>query len=249
MLVHRFLLTAALVLSAASAHAQTSPGAVKSADQITCELTGDCGDGVAAPMQDRGDTRGFSIARANPAAHTARAGAQIAALPARSAAARSTSYAVPAMPATLPGHRQRLIAPTHKPAAMGRSAIARPALIGSSTPGSSNLEVGFALASSSLDSAGRLQAEALLAALRGPKLTGKHVIIAGHTDSIGGREYNIDLSQRRARALVDYLASNGVSRSLLDPIGYGYDRPLAGLSASEPLNRRVEIVLADATRP
>ena len=244
MLAHRFLLTAALVLSAASAHAQSAPSAVKSADQITCELTGDCGDDSAAPMQDRSDTRGFSIARANPAVHAARAGAQIAALPTRSAAARSTSYAATAMPATLPGHRQRLIAPARKPVAMGRSAVARPVITGSS-----NLEVGFALASSSFDSAGRLQAEALLAALRGPKLVGKHVIIAGHTDSIGGREYNIDLSQRRARALVDYLASNGVSRSLLDPIGYGYDRPLAGLSASEPLNRRVEIVLADATRP
>ena len=239
MLAHRFLLTAALVLSAASAHAQSAPAAGKSADQITCELTGDCGDDSAAPMQDRGDTRGFSIARANPAAHATRAGAQIAALPARSAAARSSFYAAPAMPASLPGHRQRLIAPARKPVA-----VARPALTGSS-----NLAVGFALGSSSLDSAGKLQAEALLTALRGPKLAGMHVIIAGHTDSIGGREYNIDLSQRRARALVDYLASGGVERALLDPIGYGYDRPLAGLGAGEPRNRRVEIVLADAVRP
>lgn len=244
MLAYRFLLTAALVLSAASAHAQAVPSAVKSADQITCELTGDCGDDGAAPMQDRGDTRGFSIARPGPAAHAARAGAQMAALPHRSAAARSTSYAAPAMPATLPGHRQRLIAPARNPVAMDRPAVSRPAITGSSS-----LAVGFALGSSSLDSAGRMQAEALLSALRGPKLAGRHVIIAGHTDSIGDRASNIDLSQRRARALVDYLASNGVERALLDPVGYGYDRPMEGLSASEPRNRRVEIVLAEAPRP
>ena len=246
MLVNRFLLTAALALSAASAQAQTASGPVKSADQITCELTGDCGDNAAVPLDDKGETRQFSIFSAGPAAHTGSAGGRVSTLAGRAAAGtgakRPTLYvgtAASAGSAKLTGHRSRLIEVAQKP-----SATPRPALTGSS-----NLAVGFALGSASLDSAGRLQAEALLAALRGPKLTGKHVIIAGHTDSIGGREYNIDLSQRRARALVDYLSTNGVVRSLLDPIGYGYDRPLAGLSASEPLNRRVEIVLADATRP
>jgi len=239
MMANRFLLATAFVLSAASAHAQAAPEAVKSADQITCELTGDCGEVSAEPLQDRGETRGFSIARPSAAAHSAQ-NSTIAAKPAaRSAPTRTAFYAAPTAPASLPGRRQRLILPAHKLAAPVRPAIT----------GSSNLAVGFALGSSVLDDAGRLQAQALLTALRGPRLAGKHVIIAGHTDSIGGREYNIDLSQRRARALVDYLSTNGVSRALLDPIGYGYDRPLAGLSAGEPRNRRVEVVLADVARP
>ena len=248
MLANQLLLTVAAVmataiLSTASAHAQTAPEAMKSADQITCELTGACGEEYAGPINARGETRGFSIARAPSAAHAAQHSASNGALIAKSAArvsaTRSAYYAAPTSEAALPGHRQRLIAPTHKLARAIRPAAT----------GSSNLAVGFALDSSTLDSAGRMQAEALLAALRGPGLAGKQLIIAGHTDSTGGREYNLDLSQRRARALVDYLATNGVSRTLLDPIGYGYDRPLAGLSAGEPRNRRVEIVLADTARP
>ena len=253
MLANRLLLTVAAVVTAAvltaavlapaSTHAQTAPEAVKSADQITCELTGACGEADAGPIDARGETRGFSIARAPSAAHVAQHsapnGTAAAKLAARLSIARPAYYAAPTAEAALPGHRQRLIAPTHKLAGAIRPAIT----------GSSNLAVGFALDSSTLDSAGRMQAEALLAALRGPGLAGKYLIIAGHTDSTGGREYNIDLSQRRARALVDYLAINGVSRTLLDPIGYGYDRPLAGLSAGEPRNRRVEVVMANQTRP
>jgi outer membrane protein OmpA-like peptidoglycan-associated protein len=244
MLVSRLVLTAALVLATAGANAQSAPTAVKSADQITCELTGACGD---EDVTSRGDARGSSIAR-GPLAADGSQDATLQGLPngaaaprpgMRTSTTRSGYYSMQTQVPAAPGQRQRLFPAGHK-----ASPLARPASFGSSS-----LTVGFALDSSVLDTAGRLQAEALLAALRGSGLAGRHLVIAGHTDSIGGREYNIDLSQRRARALVDYLAANGISRSLLDPIGYGYDRPLAGLGASEPRNRRVEVVLSEVVRP
>ena len=69
-------------------------------------------------------------------------------------------------------------------------------------------------------------------------------MIEGHTDSIGGRDYNLDLSRRRAQAVVEYLTSLGVDASRLQVRGYGFDRPLDGRSAASVENRRVEAVLA-----
>ncbi len=54
------------------------------------------------------------------------------------------------------------------------------------------------------------------------------VEVAGHTDSIGTDAYNQKLSERRAKAVYDYLTSNGVDASrLVGPIGYGESRPIA----------------------
>jgi len=54
------------------------------------------------------------------------------------------------------------------------------------------------------------------------------VEVAGHTDSVGSDAYNQGLSERRARAVYDYLTSNGVDASrLAGPNGYGESRPIA----------------------
>jgi OOP family OmpA-OmpF porin len=54
------------------------------------------------------------------------------------------------------------------------------------------------------------------------------VQVAGHADSIGTRRYNQGLSERRARAVYDYLAGHGIDASrLLGPKGYGETRPIA----------------------
>ena len=54
------------------------------------------------------------------------------------------------------------------------------------------------------------------------------VEVAGHTDSKGTDAYNQKLSERRAKAVYDYLTTNGVSASRLQgPIGYGESRPIA----------------------
>jgi OOP family OmpA-OmpF porin len=54
------------------------------------------------------------------------------------------------------------------------------------------------------------------------------VEVAGHTDSIGTDAYNQGLSERRARAVYDYLTGNGIDASrLVGPNGYGESRPIA----------------------
>lgn len=124
-----------------------------------------------------------------------------------------------------------------------RVAVASPAR--SIQPGRSTLSINFASGSSAIAPSSLSQARNLAMSLQSSASAGKRFIVAGHTDSVGGREYNLDLSRRRAQALVDYLAENGVDRSRLQPEGYGFDRPIAGLGAKAAANRRVEIVKID----
>jgi outer membrane protein OmpA-like peptidoglycan-associated protein len=71
------------------------------------------------------------------------------------------------------------------------------------------------------------------------------VIIEGHTDSTGPRGYNIELSERRAQAVRDYLTSKAVPSQRFTVRGLGPDRPVASNANPEGRanNRRVEIVI------
>ncbi|SNC75299.1 WD40-like Beta Propeller Repeat [Hymenobacter gelipurpurascens] len=66
--------------------------------------------------------------------------------------------------------------------------------------------------------------------------------ISGHTDNVGNAAYNKDLSQRRAKAVVDYLVQNGISKDRLTFAGYGDTQPVAPntTKAGRQLNRRTE---------
>jgi len=68
------------------------------------------------------------------------------------------------------------------------------------------------------------------------------VEISAHTDRIGSYEYNINLSKRRAQAVVDYLINKGIDSKRLIAKGYGFTKPVATNSTEEgrQLNRRVE---------
>ena len=69
--------------------------------------------------------------------------------------------------------------------------------------------------------------------------------IEGHTDSVGKRAKNIELSQNRADAVKVYLIQGGIDQSRLESKGYGPDRPIASNKNKKgrELNRRVEINL------
>ena len=69
--------------------------------------------------------------------------------------------------------------------------------------------------------------------------------IAGHTDNVGSDEYNLDLSERRAKAVFDYLISKGIPANRLGSKGFGESRPVADNTTEEgrQKNRRVECVL------
>ena len=75
------------------------------------------------------------------------------------------------------------------------------------------------------------------------------VHVTGHTDSTGGYEYNLGLSQRRADSVSSYLAAQGVQSVRLQARGFGPDRPVAGNDTPDgrQQNRRVEITLEPLT--
>jgi outer membrane protein OmpA-like peptidoglycan-associated protein len=70
------------------------------------------------------------------------------------------------------------------------------------------------------------------------------VEVAGYTDSNNTDAYNLELSNRRANAVRDYLISKGVNASRLTAKGYGEANPIAdnGTSEGRAKNRRVELV-------
>lgn len=71
------------------------------------------------------------------------------------------------------------------------------------------------------------------------------VLIEGHTDDIGKEEYNLELSERRAKAVNDYLLSRGVRVDRLKYVGMGETVPLYPNDSDEHRrrNRRVEFML------
>ena len=75
-----------------------------------------------------------------------------------------------------------------------------------------------------------------------------NVVVEGHTDAIGTDEYNLALSQKRAQAVSDFLASQGVAAKRLSWEGYGKTRPVADndTDAGRQKNRRVDLVIQDA---
>jgi len=71
--------------------------------------------------------------------------------------------------------------------------------------------------------------------------------IQGHTDNVGNPKANKELSDRRAKAVVGYLALKGVKMSRMSAVGYGQDLPIADNKTAEgrELNRRIEMIRVD----
>ena len=73
---------------------------------------------------------------------------------------------------------------------------------------------------------------------------GVDIDVNGYCDAIGGEEYNLRLSDRRANAVVHYLAKEGVAENRLHPHGHGKTDFVATNNTAEgrAQNRRVELV-------
>ena len=73
-----------------------------------------------------------------------------------------------------------------------------------------------------------------------------HVSVEGHTDSVGGDEYNQSLSELRAQAVRDYFVQQGIPSSTIEAHGYGKTAPIASNDTPDgrQQNRRVELVLS-----
>lgn len=66
------------------------------------------------------------------------------------------------------------------------------------------------------------------------------VIVEGHTDASGSADKNMVLSKDRAGSVVSYIAEKaGIERKRLIPVGKGSSNPAAGLTPTDPKNRRV----------
>ena len=70
-----------------------------------------------------------------------------------------------------------------------------------------------------------------------------HVVLTGHTDERGTREYNMALGERRAKSVQAYLVTNGARNDQIDVVSYGKEKPVnEGHDESAwAENRRVEI--------
>jgi OOP family OmpA-OmpF porin len=216
-----------------SAGAQTS-------EQLACQLSGACVDAAPEKVVDQGTsngegaevgdtkprgrvsaTRGFSIAKKAEPAKAVNGAAATKLSPQLKA-----SVAIPkAKGLGVPGKGIKSTA-VFKPSSIGRA----------------DLRVSFVSASAEMTAAGQGEAMKFVEALKLPLLNSMRFTIAGHTDAVGKREYNLDLSRRRAQAVVDYLVANGADRSRFEVQGFGFDRPVPGLAAGSAENRRVEVI-------
>jgi hypothetical protein len=107
-----------------------------------------------------------------------------------------------------------------------------------------DLLANFEFNSEQLTPAARENLDQFAKAIKDPRLAGSKFEIDGHTDASGPEDYNQGLSERRAEAVVAYLASDGIDRSLLVAKGFGKNKPrVANPYSSE--NRRVETHLSE----
>lgn len=71
----------------------------------------------------------------------------------------------------------------------------------------------------------------------------------GHTDNVGGKDYNQQLSENRAVAVIKYLISKGITKGRLSYAGHNFEEPVADNTCvtGRQYNRRVEITVVQST--
>lgn len=110
-------------------------------------------------------------------------------------------------------------------------------------PGKASLLVTFATNSTDLTEEAKGLLDTLGKALQSDTLAGFSFKVEGHADARGDADANLRLSQGRAQAVVDYLASHdGILPERLSAIGKGSTEPMNKARVDAPENRRVTIV-------
>ena len=240
----RMIIAVGALLASTSAFAQSAPGTDQTTEDLVCQLSDKCGDAAATPGDQVEAAATAPTNRAAPRVSATR-GFKIARKVEAPAAATSSGYTA-TRPATAAGKAQPRVAyDSGKKASAPAAGKSRPMTAANNKvipKGRADLRVTFVTGSSELTESGQREAQKFAAALGSPLLQGMRFTIEGHTDAVGSRVSNQDLSRRRASAVVDYLVGKGVDRSRFDAVGYGADRPLDGISPIAALNRRVEVV-------
>ena len=109
-------------------------------------------------------------------------------------------------------------------------------------PGGFDMLITFELGSDRLSPQARDNLAEFAKALKGDRLANATFNIDGHTDARGTDSYNLDLSNRRAEAVVGYLESLGVPRDRLQAQGHGETQPRVEDPFAD-INRRVEATI------
>ena len=105
------------------------------------------------------------------------------------------------------------------------------------------LQIAFAFDSAELTTDAVQDLDRVAAALNDPQLAGvQQVTLEGHTDATGAEDYNLRLSQRRARAVMAHLVGRGAAADRLRAAGFGEYRLLPAHAPHDERQRRVEIV-------
>jgi OOP family OmpA-OmpF porin len=104
----------------------------------------------------------------------------------------------------------------------------------------------FKLGSAEIPDGLKKQLEVFAEVLKTRKGSGKTVRIEGHADASGAAAANLQLSQKRAEAVKEYLVELGAEGSMLTPVGVGANVPKNAKDPFAPENRRVEIGRAAA---
>jgi len=259
--MRRLMISAAVAAMAAAIPAAAQEGAAQngtaqdtadaSVRSYLCTFAGKCDGETAAeetPTMAAPTTRGFRLAgpsqptMAVPATKGFRlAGSQQgAAAPATKGLRLGGQSATAQARNTRPG--RRLAAGAGRSVAQAGYAAARPApTVGAGTR--ADLMLGFGYNSDRMTPVAETKARGFAKALMMPELAGKRFLIEGHTDARGNRDFNVDLSRRRAQSVADFLIAQGVARDRVEVKGVGPDEPLPGRSARAEANRRVEAVL------
>lgn len=106
-------------------------------------------------------------------------------------------------------------------------------------PAAFDLVVRFKYDSDALEPDAKSNLDEFAKALKDPQLAASSFLVEGHTDARGSADYNLSLSERRAKAVVSYLSERGVDAAKLQPRGYGQSKPVVADPYSGD-NRRVE---------
>lgn len=136
--------------------------------------------------------------------------------------------------ATTPKPAMAKVVTTSKPTIVSQDTTRRLTLNGSAT---------FRTGSSKLSNDGKQKLASLARSLSAPNTKISRLLIEGHTDSAGSAAGNQVLSLKRANAVADYLAEQGLMRSSMETVGLGEGSPIADnkTKAGRAQNRRVEI--------
>ena len=170
-------------------------------------------------------TSAFGVVASEPKVNTVAPAAKPKAQPAPITAAKVT---------TIPKPPAAKVVTTSKPTPVSQNTTRRLTLNGSAT---------FKTGSSRLSTDGKQKLAALARTLSAPNTKISRLLIEGHTDSAGSAAANQVLSLKRANAVADYLAQEGIMRASMETIGLGESTPIADnkTKSGRAQNRRVEI--------